>query len=239
MKKTLLTLTAVLVAVISMNAQDLYLTIDGEAVGDTVEVWGNPDTTEIVFLAHLFNGTDANMNIVAKRTQIDTVPATSNYFCWGACFPDFVDESEEVEIVPGLNTEEFSAHYRPQGQIGTSFVEYLFTNRDNSEQNVKVVIKFWASPMGVSEDVMTGGSISDIYPNPATTAVNINFDMPSTVNTAKVQLINLLGSVVKEVNIEPNSSNLSMDISELKGGVYFYAVVINGDVYKTRKLLVK
>lgn len=243
MKKTLLTLTVIFLAVVSMNAQDLTLSWDGVTLGDTITLWGDPTDTEIVAHAIVHNNTDKDLSIMVRRNRIYLVDSTVSAFCWGgACWPPDTEESPQAQLLTAgtqSGDEDFSGHYNPKNQNGTSIVEYTFYNEANEDQNVKIVVKYWASPMDVAEDVMKGGSISDIYPNPATTAVNINFDMPSTVEVAKVQIVNLLGSVVKEATIEPNSSSLSLNISELKGGVYFYAVVINGDVYRTRKLLIK
>lgn len=242
MKKTLLLLTVIFLAVVSMNAQDLTLSWEGETLGDTVTYWGDASDYEIVAHAIIHNNTDRNLSIKVRRNRIQMVDSTVSAFCWaGACWPPDTEESPAQEILAGTQSgdEDFSGHYNPNTHHGMSMVEYTFFNEADEEQFVKVVVKYATNPDGIAEDAMAGGSISDIYPNPATTAVNINYDMPSTVKTAKVQLINLLGSVVKEASIEPNSNSLSMNISELKGGVYFYAVVINGDVYKTRKLLVK
>jgi len=51
--------------------------------------------------------------------------------------------------------------------------------------------------------------------------------------------VNLLGSVVKEVEIDQNSNKLSMDISNLDAGVYFYSIVVNNEVFQTKKLVIR
>lgn len=239
MKKTLLTFAAILFAVISMNAQDLYLSWEGETLGDTVMVWGSPDTSEIILYAHVYNNTDNEIGVKVRRRHIETVDSTGDYFCWGACFPDFVDESDPVAVAPGLSADEFSSHYKPQSHIGTSIIEYTFFNVDNEDQSVSIVVKYWASPQGIAEDVMNGGSISDIYPNPATQLVNLDYNMPSEVDFAKVRIVNLLGAVVKESVVDRNANKLTMDVSDLEGGIYFYNIIVNGDIYKTKKLIVR
>ena len=242
MKKTLLTFAVVLLTVFSMNAQDLTLSWDGEAIGDTVLVWGDPSEFEIVFHAVLHNNTDNGMQIKVRRKRLSMLEETSSAFCWGLCFPPGTDESADARLIMANSSstdEEFSGHYTTAGKIGTSMVEYTFFNADNESQYVKVVAKYWASPNGIAEDAMNGGSISDIYPNPATSLVSIDFNMPAEVNSAKVSIVNLLGAVVKESVIERSSNKLTMDISELEGGIYFYTVLVNGDVFKTKKLVIK
>ncbi|MBL7895034.1 MAG: T9SS type A sorting domain-containing protein [Bacteroidia bacterium] len=55
-----------------------------------------------------------------------------------------------------------------------------------------------------------------IYPNPASNNINIQL---SNSKSAKVEIINQFGQVVKTVNIESNNDNIN--ISELSSGVYF------------------
>ncbi len=242
MKKTLLTFAVVLLAVFSMNAQDLTLSWEGEALGDTVVIIGNPSDFEIVFHAVVHNNTNSGLQIKVRRKRLSMVENTTSAFCWGLCFPPDTDESVDSRLIManGSSTdEEFSGHYTTAGQIGISMVEYTFFNADNEDQNVKVVAKYWAGFDGIAEDAMNGGSISDIYPNPATNYVSVDYNMPAEVNSAKVSIVNLLGAVVKESVIERSSNKLTMDISELEGGIYFYTVLINGDVYKTKKLVIQ
>ena len=141
------------------------------------------------------------------------------------------------ETASGEN--EFSCHYAPTNEIGTSVFEFKFYNIDNPDEFTSVVVNFWASPEGIAEDAMKGGSISEIYPNPATNYANLDFNLTPSVKNAKVRVINLLGSVVKEANIENGTNQLKLDVSDLDNGVYFYSVLINGETYKTRKLVIR
>jgi hypothetical protein len=243
MKKTLLIFAVGLLAVFSMNAQDLTLSWEGEELGETLTLWGHPDSAEIVFHVVCHNNTDRDLNVKVRRNQIEMVDGTSSQFCWGgSCWPPDVDESPSATLIPAgeqSGEEDFSAHYSPSSHNGTSTIEYTFFNEDDEDLNVKITVYYWASPDGIAEDLMKGGSISDIYPNPATSLVNIDYNLPSGVNSAKVRIVNLLGALVKESTIERNANKLTMDISDLKGGVYFYTVLINDDVFKTKKLLIQ
>jgi hypothetical protein len=244
MKKTLLTLAVVIMTAFSMNAQsaDMSLSWDGEAIGDTLDVWGKSTAAEIVSHIVLHNNTDNGINVKVRRRQLSMLEGTSSAFCWGLCFPPSTEESPEARLILAHSQsadEEFSGHYYPEGMIGTSMVEYMFFNEGNEDQNVKVVVRYWSSVSSIAEDAMQGGSISDIYPNPAVNFVSIDYSMPASVQSASVSIVNLLGSVVKEAVVERNAGKLTMDISGLKGGIYFYTVRVNGDIYKTKKLVVR
>ena len=244
MKKTLLTLAVVLIAAFAMNAQsqDLTLSWDGEQLGEEITVWGEPDAMEIVFHAILHNNTDKILDIKVRRKRMDMVEGSDSQFCWGLCYPPNVDQAvDSIPIAAGGQSadEAFSAHYNPLTKIGISTIEYMFYNQHNEDQNVKIIVHFWASPESIVEDAMSGGSVSDVYPNPAVNTVNIDYSMPNTVTSAKVSIVNLLGSLVKESVVELNANKLSMDISELEGGIYFYNLIVNGEIYKTKKLIIQ
>jgi hypothetical protein len=246
MKKLLLTFAIALLSVSGMLAQQppLVLTHAGEPLGDTVVIWGEPTAFEIVCYADVTNTTNRNMNIKAARKEISLVNNTWNQICWaGLCYSPSTDTSVNYLLIKAGETasgaNEFSGHYTPSGQIGTTVIEFTFYNIDNPAENVSVVVKFWASPVGIAEDVMKGGKISDAYPNPATSFINVDYQLTTEVEQAKVRIINLLGAVVSESEIEPSGNNLKIDVSNLESGVYFYSVLVNGDIYKTKKLIIR
>lgn len=244
MKKLLLSLTIILFLFSFTKAQNpLTLTHEGSLIGDTITLWGEPTDFEMVLFANVHNNTGNAMNIKVARNEIYLVDGTFSQICWaGLCYSPDKDTSVNYQLVLAGGTsadEDFSGHYSPNGHIGTSLVEFIFYNIDDPSIFVSVVVKFWASPQSIAEDAMQGGSISEIYPNPATNYVNLDFDLTPSVKQAKVRVINLLGSVVKEVEIERGTNQLKLDISDLDNGVYFYSVLINGDTYKTKKLVVR
>lgn len=65
-----------------------------------------------------------------------------------------------------------------------------------------------------------------VYPNPATTQITTSFNMP--VTSGDLQLINLLGQVVKVKIITSECLNLEMDVSDLTPGIYFMQANIRG-----------
>ena len=242
MKKTILLLATIIISAISLNAQDLYLSWDGETLGETTTVWGDPTASEIEFHAIVHNNSGNGMNIKVRRSEIEIVSGTINQFYWKVLYAPSIDESSNYLFVPdggSTETTDFYGRYIPSSKNGTSTVEYTFYNKDNEDQNVKIQVKYWASPEGIAEDAMKGGSISDIYPNPASRWVNLDYNLPNDVHSAKISIVNLLGAVVKEAVVERNEHKLTMDISDLQAGIYFYTVLINNDVYKTKKLLIQ
>lgn len=241
MKKILLFFAVVLVTAFSANAQ-YVLSIDGEPLGDTVTIaTDDPTVLEIEFKVIFTNNSGHDANIKVARNEIELADDAESYFCWGACYPPSVDTSgSQMFIAAGASTMEgdFSAHYS-LGAPGISWISYTFYNIDNVDEMVKVVVKFDTRPNGIDENILKNTWISELYPNPSTSFVNIDYSIPTGVESASVRVVNLVGSVVIEQTLDASSTNHNMNVSELKSGIYFYSLLLNEEVYSTKKLIVK
>lgn len=80
-----------------------------------------------------------------------------------------------------------------------------------------------------------------LYPNPATTVLNIQF-YTEKEGTAKIKFFNALGSVVFSNKYDFNQGNVLISISlennKIKPGMY-YVQIDNGQFSSTQKLIVK
>ena len=242
MKKLLLILVTLVLSATYANAQDLTLSWKGTPVTDTIYAYGDANAAEIVCHAVVTNNTTKAMNVKVKRERIQMVEGTLSQFCWGLCYPPDTEDSPQYHLLQANESSEdelFSGHYLPNGNIGTSYVKYTFYNMDNIGQSVSVIAKYMATPSGIAEESMKGGKISILYPNPAAQYVNIDYTLTDKVNSAEVKVFNLLGAEVRGEMLERNGNRLTMDISNLENGIYFYSILINNDVYQTRKLVVQ
>lgn len=91
--------------------------------------------------------------------------------------------------------------------------------------------------VGVAENDLV--SISSVYPNPANGSTNVSFNLKQAGNVA-VNITNLLGQTVATVNpgkLAAGSNNVSLNLSNIKAGVYFVNVSVDG-VSTTKKLTV-
>ena len=236
--------------VTSADQSDYALSWDGEPLGDTVTVKGDPAETELIFHAIFTNNSSDSDSVLVKRELLSVLDGVHDQLCWGLCYapntdPVFISPSG-IRIEAGQSTEDFvfSGHYlsqeydMPIGVIGTSVFKYTFFNANDEDENIVVVVEYDTSPDGIAEHLMANGFVSEIYPNPATTFANIDYELTPQVKKASLRVINLLGAVVKDVELNKNASNHRLDVSNLTRGVYFYSVIINNEVYKTKKLIV-
>lgn len=241
MKKILLSLFALLLLTGISNAQVFSLSVDGELLGDTVTVYGDPAASGIDFGCIFTNNTDNNVNIKVRRNQVSMLEGTSSYFKWNQTLAPTIDMSEAYLINAGESTPDdfFKVYYQPYGQIGISIIEFTFFNINVENEYITLVIKFNTTSDDIDENILRNMTVSDIYPNPAKDIVSIDFDIPRDVETASVKIVNVLGSIVKEQSIERGSNKLSIDVSDLNDGIYFYSMFINEELYKTERLVVK
>ncbi len=243
MKKILLSIAVILVTIFYTNAQSLSLSWDGETIGDTVVIAPADETvTEIVFEAIVHNDSDKGVNVKVVREEVSLVENSVNYFCWGACYPPTIDSSGMTMFLPAggqSGDADFSGHYEIHETVGLSVVKFTYYDLDNPDDNLVVVVKFDTRPSGIDESILRNIKVSDIYPNPAVNYVDLDYNLPIEVETASVKLVNLLGSVVKEQQMDKANGKLRMDITNLNDGIYFYSIFVNGEAYKTKKLIVK
>lgn len=87
--------------------------------------------------------------------------------------------------------------------------------------------------VGVKE--MNAKPMFSLYPNPAKDMINIATDK---IDHSIISIIDITGKEVKSIDF--NTSNISLDISDLDAGVYFYSVRnrATGKVTQTNKFIV-
>ena len=77
-----------------------------------------------------------------------------------------------------------------------------------------------------------------VFPNPANEIVNFKFPSMGSKSTGTIEIINLLGEVaIKEV--VNGSEIITLDIGNLKRGIYFYSIKENGLVVQKDKLIIQ
>ena len=244
MKRILLSIIFIFSLIISAGAQQLELYWNGEKLPDTVGVYGDGDGSfELVFEAYLKNGTDKDLYIGAARETLQAVDSTENSFCWPTnCYSAEVDTSDARYDLflhaDSTSTYPFSGHYSHNYKFGETIVKYTLFERGNLDNNVSVIVIYKYSLTGIANHSDNNITFSNVYPNPATNRVNFDYKLNSNSN-ATISIVNLLGSVVKRVNLNPASNKISIDVSDLPQGVYFYSIDVDGKVYKTQKLIVK
>ena len=75
-----------------------------------------------------------------------------------------------------------------------------------------------------------------VFPNPASDVVNVTYNVPADEQVT-VTLLNSLGQEV--ASVEGDASSASIDVANLNGGLYFAAIIVDGIVVSTQKVIVE
>ena len=79
------------------------------------------------------------------------------------------------------------------------------------------------------------------YPNPYTNTTIINYDFSGIKEFSKANIVvfDMMGKVVKTIDLKGNQGNVTMDRAKMSAGVYFYSLMVDGSRLKTEKLVVQ
>lgn len=75
-----------------------------------------------------------------------------------------------------------------------------------------------------------------IYPNPASTVLNIEYDLGEYSN-ATFQLNSLVGMSVSQIPLNNSKGNISLDVTSLASGIYICNIFSNGIIIKQEKVV--
>jgi hypothetical protein len=218
---------------------------NGLLTHDTMLVFnGSPD--DLIIQAHVLitNTSSDTIHLLVKKESIEELENTFNSFCWiDRCYPPEVFLSPEaLALAPGATTSEtdFYGDYIPNGQEGITIVRYTIFNQDVPADSMSVIFKFNTSNVGVGDYLnFNENLISNAYPNPATSMVSFDVDIPSQIRDVNIVIRNLLGAEVMRYNVTTRSGRVSMPVNHLKEGFYFYTLTTGDYPLQTGKITIK
>jgi len=116
--------------------------------------------------------------------------------------------------------------------VADGTLKTLDTNYTNVEMYLNELVKPVIDAQLVSAVKTLKATSFNMYPNPLRTE-NLIIDAPDAVST--LQVISINGSIVKEIN--PEQSHISVELNELKQGLYLVKCNFPNGTYMTQKLI--
>lgn len=230
--KKLFTLFAALVTVVALNAQ----TVDLELVGFY-------DGTNLITELNLGLNDDLNPTIVLKNNGPD-VPAAAD-----TVFLDIILEGNNLGAMYLMGSQLAGLTAGQQGTLGSQTP--LFTASEMSEYGIEGSFEmcYEVRIVGAATDpvstnnracmTVNRGTVGinevaegevNVYPNPATTVINID-----NAEGAQVSVFDINGRMIS--NIESASANQTIDASNFAKGMYIVRIA-NGNNVITKKVSV-
>ena len=208
--------------------------------GGSIDVFGMSNESVIYSYVSIVNLSASVNSVRVIRHNISIISGTSNTFCWGQCYDPSDDTSDQtIHVAAGDTSDLFSGEYSPQMHPGTSVIRYLFYNVNDVTDTLSVTINYIAEPMGIISSKTGNNEISNAYPNPAYDNTTIKYTFPKNTTDARLLIRDCLGVILKEQSLQSPSGKITVNLSDLKEGIYFYSVIVDNSVLCTRKLVVK
>ena len=225
-------------AVVAAYAQSFQISFDGAPAGESVNFVAEEadDDNECVLI--LTNTSQETDSIYLTKSVLTEVPGSSNLFCIGEGCYETASSTTPLVLLPGESSGPRSFHllYNPGGTEGTTSVKYVFTSGSYKDS---VIVNFIYGNTGIEAPAVRVNSLT-AYPNPATSNVTVAYDLSNLrVGNTRLVITNLVGSKVAAHNLNGTSGKVSMDISNLDAGIYFYSIEADGKIVSTKKLIVK
>lgn len=247
MKRLILSIGILACSIAAMAQNSLVVLYDGVEVSNDFSV--NIDSVlnvgmynEAIVYAQVKNKSNDAVVVRVRRTVTDSVVGSQNQICFaGLCFsPDVWNSVTTENLASGevTNEESFSGHYLPNEHYGVTKILYTFYNEANPNDTASFTVYFNYGYLSV-DDLLAKSNISAAFPNPAKSVVNFDYQFSSQVTSASVKVYNLVGQQVKTENINGLSGRCEISVADLPEGVYFASLVLNDQLAKTQRVIVK
>lgn len=179
---------------------------------------------------------------VKKIEKSSTATLSENAICWGLCTIGVVWGTQPTVIsdpspINAGTTVLYSGHLYPKLDHGTSEFRYVFYDVANPSDSTWVDVTFnITNPNMVSLDEAKKETSLSLFPNPATTELNIKLN--SNEHNKRVEIINLLGKQVYNKIVPTDNANFKINTSNFKPGIYFVSVKSDNKAIKTEKIII-
>ena len=243
MKKILLFTALIYIATLTTFAQNLNLIDhhgDPIANGDTVQAWVDTSTAVMEVHIDVKNVGSNQIYTRVKKIEISLVPNTINYYCWISCHSQSTYLSpDSILLQPNETTSNFSGDYMHNMQMGTTTILYVFFSASDPNDSIGVYVQYNVTGAGIENNLFEQIKFSNAYPNPAKSFTNFNYSFPKAANNIRIEVRDILGSVVREVKLIGGKGVYRMETESMNEGIYFYSVLVNEQVYTTKKLIIR
>lgn len=185
------------------------------------------------------NLTEEPLSIVLQRTENNIGNGQASFICWNKDCAENTSLHKRIEAKKIVN--HIVASFESGLAGGYSTVKYLIFNRQNPQDAVELTIHYTIEEQVFNEDIYISKIIKviDVYPNPVFDFLYLNYHMTDLNADVKVGIHNVLGSIVKEYQLDPLEAKAKIPTSDLNSGVYFYSLNINNEAVLIKKFVVR
>jgi len=213
---------------------------DGQTISVTITEGDlNPFDGEYVTDIHVENLVDTEWLMQTSRTNTlaDGIEA---YVCFGSCFPNDVFDID-YEFFEGLGAS-YALHLAPIDTLGVLHYGLCQFKLDfiAEDQSMTLFVNIDVQSLGVKEQNPVNVSLA-AYPNPApaNSLIHVSYTLANKNDDNRLVIRNILGTRVMNISLNPYTDRVSIDISPLVSGIYFYSIENRNSISIAKKLIVK
>lgn len=189
------------------------------------------------------SNTSSTLKRVTIARTINTIAAGHlEFFCFGSgatglCYPPGTPNSNGNDtILAGVTDNSFKATLRPLGNYGYTSIHFRIFDTSNPADSIGVDLA-WDFTTSLQENQQKFG-LSKPQQNPADAYTVFNYNLISENNADRLVVYNMLGAVVKTMDIPGKSGVLVLTTSDLKAGMYLVSYVSGGKSKDSCRLVV-
>jgi len=224
--------TAIFTEVDLENSQtfEYEFAYDGAAPLIATIAWNDPAGT-------ITPSTTSNLNVKKLVNDLDlrliNTDTNTEYYPWSLKQDMTITHSMNTIAVRNVdNARDNIEKIEPQNAVAGNY-KVVVTHKGTLQgtQNFSLII---SGAGGTMQPVEGGVSVEEvalsnlvIYPNPANSVLNINGEL-NALSGASVQIFDISGKKVKDLSLNFDANNTSVDVSALQTGTYILSISKNG-----------
>jgi len=179
----------------------------------------------------------ATLSVFCKKVYLNILSGSSNTFCWDVCYLQNVMVSKKPIAIKSQETiTRFDATYDANEYAGDSRIRYVWFDGANTNDSTCVEVTFRSRSMGTAECQVPMNELF-VAPNPANTFVKVKWN-PGLIN-GKIVIRDVVGNTILEKQVEPNCSEVLLNTSEYRDGIYFCLFESEGSARLVKKMVVR
>jgi len=240
MKRSLLLILFATAMSESFSAQSFKIMIGSQDVtGTTIQVYGAPGSS----YTGNFNVHNTSANNISTRARKEEITisgsgASASICFGGSCFGPATYQTPCKNDSAGKSAV-FTADFTFDGtNTNASTVRYCMSSCTTPSDSAFLIIVYNPSAAGIVNPLMNF-SVSEPFPNPASSTVNFDYKLSNGGNNLNLMVYNLLGSLVKNVDLSETTGSVKLDVAGMDAGMYFYSFMMDGKTLTSKKFIVK
>lgn len=211
--------------------------------GTELYVYGDSGSATIIYsYLSVTNISTGTVTVKAKEIPTSLISGAKVALCFaGSCFGQVTTtftSPTSATLAASAENSSFTGEYHPLGHLGESTIIFEFFNVANIDDSAWVVVHFDATPAGIKQITYINAEISNPYPNPASDFTSFNCSLPKNTGKAKLVISNILGSEIKEMNIE-KEGKITLNTRDIMEGVYLYSFIVDDNLILTKRLIIQ